>query len=244
MAEQGEIFAGRDVEGGVGDGEGAEFNEVVAAAAGAELFPGFFMEAFGDGGDAPVFVHDIVMATDFEFTAHAEAGFVFEEVCQSVFLAGDDIGLALVDGEFHATRDIDTDGVGDDRVFSREDAANGKPVTDMGIGHEGTGEGDREGAGVGDLFDGFGVQIVAPLLPGGEFGAWGVGGSVEGAGERGAVGVVEVGGGIGDDVHEVGFDLGAIESAREESTHVDVGEFEGIAKGNAEIDEVLGVHWN
>jgi hypothetical protein len=127
----------------VGDGEEAELDEVVSAAAGAELVPGFVLEVTGEEAEVPVQVEDGVMAAlaAAEFGADAEAGLALDGVDESVALVVgvERDGGEIEDGESHAAGDVDADGVGDDGSCGREHAADGQAVAHVGVGHEGGG---------------------------------------------------------------------------------------------------------
>lgn len=91
VAHESKVGTGLDPEGAIRELDFPELDEVVAAAARAELFPGFVFEAFGDGRDVPVAVHDVVLTggakegADAEFRllvdrpGEASAPFVFQE---------------------------------------------------------------------------------------------------------------------------------------------------------------------
>ena len=61
--------------------------------------------------------------------------------------------------------------VRNDRAFDSEDAAYGKSVADVGIGHESALHGNGEETGAFHLHDGIVFKIAAPLFVGNRFGA-------------------------------------------------------------------------
>ena len=74
VAQQGEIRARLKAEFLVFDGEFAELDEMIAAAAGAELRRGLVAKALRDGADRPVRVHHRMRAAMFEFRTDAGSG--------------------------------------------------------------------------------------------------------------------------------------------------------------------------
>ena len=73
VAQQGEIRARLEAEFLVLNGEFAELDKMIAAAAGAELCRRLVAKTFRDGADRPVLVHHRMRAAMFEFRADAEA---------------------------------------------------------------------------------------------------------------------------------------------------------------------------
>ena len=80
MTEQREVGARREADRLVHDGQLAELDEVVPAAARAELRPRPILELRGNGRDGPVPIHDVVLAWRFEGGAHPEARLALDRV--------------------------------------------------------------------------------------------------------------------------------------------------------------------
>jgi len=72
VAQQGEVCTGFETQILVFDGEFAELDEMISAAAGAELRRGLVAKALRDGADGPVFIHHRMRAAMFEFGTDAE----------------------------------------------------------------------------------------------------------------------------------------------------------------------------
>jgi hypothetical protein len=86
MAQEREVLALRESDCVIDNGKLSEFHEVVAAAAGAQLIPGAILQPGGNGGDSPVPVHDIVLASRSKRGTHPEAGLPLERLSQTGFL--------------------------------------------------------------------------------------------------------------------------------------------------------------
>ena len=87
MAEERQIRARRESRAGFGDRQLSELDEMIAAAARAELGPGAILHARRDAADAPVEIHDVVLAARFEGSADAEPRLALERACQAVLLS-------------------------------------------------------------------------------------------------------------------------------------------------------------
>ena len=66
-------------------------------------------------------------------------------------------------GHFHTAGDIDTNGIWDDSILSRQNAADRQTVADVGIGHERARNRDRQQAGLFHLHHGFMFESFSPL---------------------------------------------------------------------------------
>jgi hypothetical protein len=184
VSEKREVFAGGEVADLFARGEKAEFDKMIAAAAGAELGPGAIFVLFGDGTDGPIGVHDFVLASDFvEARADAEASFGFDGFDESVRFAVEFARGPIEHGHFHSARDIHSNGIWNDRAFHRKNPADGQTIADMGVGHESALHRNRQEAGAFHLHDGFVLKVPAPLLVGNGFFARRRRGFDEGAGE-------------------------------------------------------------
>src|SRR5688572_24156547 len=131
MTEQREVFAGWQIEAIARHGERAEFDEMISAAAGPELGPRLVAKTAGDGRSRPVVVHHIVIAAVLEGAADPETRFALDDVRQPVALTGDDVRLAVINGELHPAGDIDTDGIGNHGIFRGKNATNWQSVSGM-----------------------------------------------------------------------------------------------------------------
>ena len=155
--------------------EAAEFDEVVAAATGAELAPRLVFQTSGQRRDRPVLVHHLVLTTFLEGRSDAEAGLALDRLDQFSGITIEGVHRQVQHGHLHATSDVDTDRVGDDRVLRGQHAADRQTVAAMGIGHQGTANGDRQLASVLQLLDRCRFEVVSPLAVGGRIGAGHVG---------------------------------------------------------------------
>ena len=242
MREQRHVGAGfQGLDAGV-DCEQSELDEVIAAAAGAELGPGFVFVLFGDRADGPVGIQDGVGAAILEGSANAEAGFGGDGAGEAILLV-----LEVADGEiehchFHAAGDVHADGVRDDDVIGGEHAADGQAVADVGVGHQSAGHGHGEEAGFLHLHDGLGLQASAPLAVFDGFGARGRRGFEQGAGEFAAQGVGDKGGGVGDDGGDLVGEARFVAAAEDILGDEISGAPGGFTQRDAEAEEVFGVH--
>ena len=107
-----------------------------------------------------------MLAALLELTPHAKARFAFDDVRQAVLLPRDGAGLAVIDRETHATRDVHTNGVGNHAVISRQHTTNRQAETLMRIRHERPCYGDGQSAGVCQLLHRTRIESDSPLMPG------------------------------------------------------------------------------
>ena len=115
-------------------------------------------------------------------------------------------GGDVEDREPHAAGDVDADGVGDHRVVRRQHPADRQAITQVGIGHERGGNGDRQAHGGLQLVDSGGFQSLAPDAVRGGVGPLDVGRALgliaQGPGDLGQLRV----GGVCDGVGQDGFE--------------------------------------
>ena len=78
VTQEREIFAGLESMDFFFRLEDSEFDEMISAAAGAELRPGFVFVLPGDRAAGPILVENSVVAARFKNGADAEAGFFFD----------------------------------------------------------------------------------------------------------------------------------------------------------------------
>ena len=78
MTQQRQVFAARKTHGLVKHGELSELDEMIAAAARAQLRPRAILHPRRDVGHAPVGVHDAVLTAGSKRGAHAKACLLFE----------------------------------------------------------------------------------------------------------------------------------------------------------------------
>ena len=164
MAEEREVFAGLEAGGRVQHRERAELDEVIAAAAGAELRPCLVPVRLRDRADAPIRVHDLVLAAAAERGANAEARLGFDGLREPVLRVSQLAQGQIEHRHFHAAGDIHADGKRNDRVVCRQHAANRQAVADVGVRHERACDRHGQPAGPLHLSDGLGVKVFAPLL--------------------------------------------------------------------------------
>ena len=166
VTEQRDVFPRLQAEFAIRHGEAVELDEVVAAAAGAKLTPGTVLVLARDGAHGPVGIQHAVLAAVAEPGPNPKAGFVFDGAGEPVLPTFQIAQRQVQHRHLHATGDVHTDGVGDDGIVRGEHTANGQPVAEVGIGHEGTGDRHGQQAGLIHLCHGFGFQVRAPLTIG------------------------------------------------------------------------------
>ena len=242
VAEQGHVLAGRKSADGVSGGKDAELDEMIAAAAGAELCPGAILVLAGDGADGPVRFEDLVFTTMLEGCAHTEAGLGFDGFDELLALSVQLTQRQIEDGEFHAAGDVDADGIGDHRVVGGEHTADGQAITDMGVRHEGARHRDRELAGPAHLVDGLGFEILSPLAPGRRRHAQRAFRAQQRLGKLTAQCVVDEGVGVANHGFEVGGEFGLVEPLEDVTGDELDAAPGGFAGRDTQSDEVFGIH--
>ena len=170
VTQQGDVLARGQSFKLMGDAEDAEFHEVIAAATGSQLCPGPVFAGPGNRADRPVPVQDVVMSPFPKFRADTESGLRLDCFGQAVLFAFQIVRGNIRYGHFHAAGYIDTDGIGNDGIFRGQNPSDGKPVTGMSIGHEGSGNRDRQPAGILHLIDSRRLEILPPLAVADRFG--------------------------------------------------------------------------
>src|SRR6185295_14698845 len=98
--------------------EYAELGEMIARAARAELFPGRVLALARDARDVPVAVHHGVRLGRTMFDANAKPRAPVERFFVSIELFRERFNGLVQNRELHAASDIDTDRVGNDRIFA------------------------------------------------------------------------------------------------------------------------------
>src|SRR5262245_47224200 len=89
MTEKRQVLALRQPDIGVHHVHDAELDEVIAAAARAELRPRAILQASGERRDTPIGVHDVVLSTRLERSADAESRLALERVRQPCLIVGE-----------------------------------------------------------------------------------------------------------------------------------------------------------
>jgi hypothetical protein len=140
----------------------AELDEVIAGAARAELGPGAVLHPRGHVCHVPVGVHDLVLTASLKRRAHPEARLALDRAREPVLAGGERAHRQVEHGQLHAARDIDPDGVRNHRVPGGEHAADGEPVADVRIRHEGARHGDGQLARALELIDRGRLEVRAP----------------------------------------------------------------------------------
>ena len=136
VAEEREVLARRESGGWVGDRQLSELDEVIAAAARAELGPGAILHARRDAADAPVEIHDVVLVALLESCANAEPRLALERACQAILVGRQRVEREVEHRHLHPAGDIDADGVWNDGILRCENAADWQSVPDVGVGHQ------------------------------------------------------------------------------------------------------------
>jgi hypothetical protein len=167
VREQREIFAGLKVADFFARGEEAEFDEVIAAAAGAKLRPGALFILFCNRADRPIFVHDRMLPSLLvETRANAESRLGFNGLDQRVRLSIEFARRPIEHRHLHAASDVHADRIRNHSAFNGQHAADRQPITDMRVGHERALHGNRQKARAFHLHDSFVLEILAPLFVG------------------------------------------------------------------------------
>jgi hypothetical protein len=84
----------------------------------------------------------------FPLRANPKGGLLPERVLEQAFFLSEQVRRDFVKRQAHAAGDIDANRVGDDGVLGRQHAADGQPVADVGIRHQGPGHADGQAHGV------------------------------------------------------------------------------------------------
>ena len=161
VAEQREVLAGRKAAYRLEDLEHAELDEVVPAAARAELGPGLVLEAPRHHRDVPVAVHDRVCPPVGELRADAEARLPLDRAHEFVPARRQRRDGQVQHGHLHAARDVHANRVRDDRGVGRQHAADGQAVALVRVRHQRAGHGDRQPARVLHLLERALLDVVA-----------------------------------------------------------------------------------
>src|SRR5215471_716307 len=122
VAQQGEIRALMKPQVVFVDFEDSELNEMVSAAARAELAPGLVPERSRQFGHRPVLVHHSVLAWCTECRSDSEPCLSLDGLFKALALPFQGRDRKVEHRKLHATGDVDTYSVGNDRVSSRKDA--------------------------------------------------------------------------------------------------------------------------
>ena len=162
MAEEREVRALREAHAVVEDSQFSELDEVVAAAARAELSPGAIFHPRRHVRDAPVAIHHVVVARLSERGAHSKPGLPLEDPGQTGLVVRQRGHGEVEHRHLHPARNVDADGVWDDRFVGGQDAADRKAVSDVRVRHERARHGDRQPARVLHLPHGVRFDIAAP----------------------------------------------------------------------------------
>jgi len=162
VAEQREVPSRRESGRTVEHRELAELDEVIAAAARAELSPGAVLHPRGHSRHPPVGVHDLVLTASLKRRAHPEARLALDRAREPVLTGCERADRQVEDGELHAARDVDADGVRNHRILGGEHAPDREPVAHVRIRHERASDGDGELARVLELIDRGRLEVGAP----------------------------------------------------------------------------------
>ena len=215
---------------------------MISAAARPKLGPRLVAETTGDRRNRPVVVHHIVITAVLEGAANPETRFAFDDVSQPVALTGDDVRLAIINGELHPAGDINTDGIRNHGIFCGKNATNRQAVARVGIRHQRPRHGDGQCAGVRHLPHGIGFQIIAPLTPRREFRPRRERRAIDGTGEGSTQRICEKRRWIGDNLEDLLAQPRAFVSIRDVALDEFVCVLDRLARRHAEENEVFGFH--
>ncbi len=148
VAEQREVLPGLEAERRVEHREDAELDEVVAAAARAELRPRAVLQTGRDARHVPVLVHHGVLAPAAERRPDTEARLALERRDQFARLRLEVGDRALEHRHLHPARDVDADRIRDHGVVGRQHAADRQAVALVRVGHQRARHRHRQLAGV------------------------------------------------------------------------------------------------
>ncbi len=162
VAEERQVLPRRESGSSIENREQAELDEVIAAPARAELRPGAILHARGHTRHPPVGVHDVVVPARLERGAHAEARLTLDRLRQTILIGRERADRQVENRELHPARDVDADGVRDHGVPGRQHAADGEPVADVRIRHQGAGHRYGQLARILELLDRCRLEVVAP----------------------------------------------------------------------------------
>ena len=116
--------------------EQTELDEMISAAARAELRPRPVLVLFRHPADRPIRVHHLVLAAVLEVCAHAEARLRLDGTCEPVLLPFQVAHRNVQHRHLHAAGDVHADGVRNHRVFRRQHAADGQAIANVRIRHQ------------------------------------------------------------------------------------------------------------
>ena len=94
--------------------------------------------------------------------AHAEARLTLDRLRQTILIGRERADRQVENRKLHPARDVDADGVRDHGVPGRQHAADGEPVADVRIRHQGAGHGYGQLARILELLDRGRLEVVAP----------------------------------------------------------------------------------
>jgi hypothetical protein len=106
------------------------------------------------------------VAATAELGTDSESGLLLEHRRQPVVASLNPPGRRVEHREFHAAGDVDADGVGNDGVLGGEHPADREAVTDVGVGHECSGDRHWQAGRGRYLGDGGVFDLIPPLPPG------------------------------------------------------------------------------
>ena len=157
------------------------------------------------------------------------------------------LGRQVEHRELHAARDVDADGVGDDRVVGGQHAADRQPVALVRVGHESPRHGDRQAAGVVHLLQRRGLDVGAPdpvadRVAAGCERAASLGLPVEGLRQGREVQVLEVLAGVGDHRADARADLAGTGAGCGEAGGAGERGLDRRPPRHAQRDDLLGLH--
>ena len=174
-----------------------------------------------------------------ELAAHAEARLAFDDVRETVALAGDGVRLAVIDGELHSARDVHADGVRDDGVVGRQHAADRQAIAHVGIRHQRARHGDRQRARIAHLLHRVCFEALAPLAPRREFRPRRKGRPIERPSQRRPQFICEERRRISDDVENLRLQLRSVITLRDEVPNELVRQPGRLTTGHAKTNKVI-----
>ena len=123
----------------------ADIDEVVAAAAGAQLPDGLVPQLLENRDGAPLLaVEERVVLLERQHALHPEGGVLPQSLLDSAVVVADVVAGRVEEGERHAAADVEPHSVGEHGVAGGQHAAHGKSVARVRVRHQRARHGDGQ----------------------------------------------------------------------------------------------------
>ena len=223
-------------------GEQAELDEMIAAAAGAELRPGPVFVLFGHRADIPIRIQHLVLPAVLEAGAHAKTRLGLDRPGEPILVPFQFARRNIEHGHLHAAGNIHADRIRNDRVLRGQHSADGQPVANVRIRHEGAGHRDRQQAGFLHLHHRFVLQSFAPLPVFDGLGAWRRWSIQQRLGQFSPQAVLRKSGRVGNDGLHFLFQSRLVPTCEDEFADEIRRPPGGFTQRDAETDKIFRVH--